>query len=109
MSKEDAIKVQWQFLLRDQFTAIETLLDGAETKIIPDSGGKKSFISKQFYVRNKSLYKLSKFSSNGKVIQGGNGASGNILVIIPIIITVQGHMSGIYTMISEIHHNVHWF
>ena len=29
-----------------------------------------------------------------------------ILFIIPIIIKIQGHVSGIYIMVSEIHNNV---
>ena len=52
------------------------------------------------------IIKLPKLSSKVKVIQIGNGESVNILLIIPIIITIQGHMFEIYVMVSEIHDSV---
>ena len=54
-------------------------------------------MSKQYYLRNESLHGLPKFNSKAKVIKVGNGESINILLIIPIIITIQGHMFAIYT------------
>ena len=45
------------------------------------------------------------FSYKAKAIHVENGV--NILFIIPIIITVQGLMSEIYTMVSDLHENVH--
>ena len=41
-----------------------------------------------------------------KVIKVGNGESVNIPVIISLIITIQGHMFEIKTMLSKIHNNV---
>ena len=38
-------------------------------KILPDSHATKSFISKQYYLRKKSLHGFPKFSSKSKVIQ----------------------------------------
>ena len=47
------------------------------------------------------------FSSKPKVIQvWGDDASVNILFVIPIIVTIQGHMFAIYTNFYEIHDNV---
>ena len=63
-------------------------------------------MSKQYYRRNKSLHEFPKFSSKANIIQVGNEASANILFIIPIIITIQGHMFDIYSMVSEIHDSV---
>ena len=51
---------------------------------------------------------MPKFRSKVKVIQAGNAASVNILFSIPIIITIQGHMFDIYSMVSEMHDNVDW-
>ena len=64
-------------------------------------------MSKQCYLRNKSLHRLPKFSSKAEVIQIGNGESVGILLIISIIITIQGNMFEIYTIVSQIHYNVH--
>ena len=63
-------------------------------------------LSKQYYLRNKCLHGLPKFSSKAKVIQVGNGESVNILFIIPTIKAIQGHMFEIYTMVSEICDNM---
>ena len=41
-----------------------------------------------------------------KVIQAGNGESFNILLIYPIIITIQVYMFEINTIVSEIHDNI---
>ena len=56
-----------------------------------DSGSTKNIMSKQYYLRNTSLHGLPKL--NSKVIQVGNEISVTILFIIPIIITIHGHMS----------------
>ena len=55
--------------------------------------------------RNKFLHGLLKFSSIAKVFQVGNAASVNNLLIVPIIITVHGHMFEINTMVSETDEN----
>ena len=50
MSREDVPKAQEQFLLTDQSTTIGTLLGGTTYKIYLDSGGTKSFMSKQYHL-----------------------------------------------------------
>ena len=62
-------------------------------------------MSKQYYLRNKSLHGLPNFSSKAKVIQVGNGESVNIMFSILIIITIKGHMFEIYGMVFEIYYN----
>ena len=91
-TKKNVIKAQEQFSITDHSTTVDTLLYVTECQIHLDRGATKSFMSKQCYLRNKSLYGLPKFSSKAKVIQVGNGEGVNILFIIPIIITVQGHI-----------------
>ena len=59
-------------------------------------------MSKLYYLRNKSLHGLPKFSLKGKFIQVGNAESINMLFIIP---SIQDYMSEICTMVSEIHDN----
>ena len=87
-------------------TTLGTLLDGTESKIFVDSDASKSFISKQYYLRNKSLIGLPKFSSKAKLIQVGKGGSVKILFIAPIIIAILGNMFEFYMMVPEINDNV---
>ena len=63
-------------------------------------------MSNQYYLRDKCLHRLPKLSTEAKVIQVGNGESVNILLIIPNIITIQGHIFGIHNMGFEIHDSV---
>ena len=67
-TKKNIIKVQEQFSITDHYTTVGTLLDGTECKIHLDSGATKSFMSKQCYLRNKSLHGLPIFSSKAKDI-----------------------------------------
>ena len=100
MLREDAFMVQEQFLLNDQsktiwtlldgttteqFKTIGTLLDGTDCKICLGSRATQSVMSKDYYLRNKSLHLFHKFSSKVRVINFWNGARGNILFIILII------------------------
>ena len=97
MATEDVVKAQEQCSYTDQSKTTGTLLNGTDCKKnLLDSSSTKSFIPKQYYFRKKSLHELPMLNSKAKVIQIGNRASVNILLIIPTIITVQGHMFEIY-------------
>ena len=58
-------------------------------------------------MRCKSLHTLPKFASTTQRIQVGNGQCVNVLFIIPVIVDIHGHRFEIYTLVSEIHENVH--
>ena len=79
------------------------MLDGRDGKILLDSAATSSFMQKEYCLRKHGL---SKFSSNAKVVNVGNGKSASILLSIPINITILGHTFEIYTMVSEIQNNV---
>ena len=49
----------------------KNLLDGTNCKIHLDSGHTKNFMPKQYYLQNKSLHGLHKFSSKTECIQVG--------------------------------------
>ena len=101
MTREDIVNSQDQFLLAKQSTTIAALLGSTVCKILLNSGPTKSFISKQNYLRNKSLHRLPKFSSKAKVVQVSKEASVNILFISSVIITSHGHKFEIDTMVSK--------
>ena len=48
--RKNVIKAQEQFSITYHCTIVGTLLDGTECKILLDSGGTKSFMSKQYYL-----------------------------------------------------------
>ena len=60
-------------------------------------------MSKSHYLHCKSLHSLPKFASITQRIQVGNGQSGSVLFIIPIIIDINGQRFEVYTLLSEIH------
>ena len=81
-------------------------MDGTKCQLLLDTGTSKSFMSKSFYMRCKSLHTLPKFATTTQKIQVGNGQCIGILFIIPVIVEIHGHRFEIYTLVSEIHENV---
>ena len=71
-----------------------------------DTGTSKSYMSKSYFMRCKSLHSLPKFTSTTTRIQVGNGQYVGVLFVIPVIMTIQNHRFEIFTLVSEIHENV---
>ena len=71
-----------------------------------DTGVSKSYMSKSYFMRCKSLHSLPKFNSTTTRIQVGNGQYVGVLFIIPVIVTIQNHRFEIFTLVSDIHENV---
>ena len=55
----------------------------------------------------KLLHTLPKFTFTTQRIQVGNCQCVSVLFIIPVIVDIHGHGFEIYTLVSEIHENVH--
>ena len=66
----------------------------------------KSYMSKSYFLRCKSLHSLPKFTSTTTRIQIGNRQYVGVLFAIPIIMTIQKHRFEIFTLVSEIQENV---
>ena len=64
-----------------------------------DTGASKSFMSKSFYLRCKTLHTLPKFGSNVQRIQVRNGQYMSVLLVIPVITDVHGHRFEVFTLI----------
>ena len=105
-TRSDKLKAEELFPISEHGYTLGKLLDVTECQLLLDTGTSKSFISKSFYMRCKSLHSLPKFSSKMQRIQVGNGQCVSVLFIIPVIIDVHGHRFEIYTLVSEIHENV---
>ena len=82
------------------------LLDGTECDILVDTGMSKSYMSKSYFMRCKSLHSLPKLTSTTARIQVGSGQYVGVLFVIPVIMTIQNHRFEIFTLVSEIHKNV---
>ena len=70
------------------------------------TGATKSYISKSYYLRCKTLHVLPKFSSNTQRIQVGNGQYVSVLFVIPVVINIHGHRFEIFNLVSKIHNNL---
>ena len=106
MTRDTKIKAEERFPITGQGFASGKLLDGMECQILLDSGATKSYMSKSYYLRYKTLHVLTKFSSNMQGIQVGNGQYVSVLFVIPVIIDIHRHRFESFTLVSEIHDNV---
>ena len=71
-----------------------------------DTGTSKSYMSKSYFLRCKSLHSLPKFTSTTTRIQVGNGQYVGVLFVTVVIMTIQKQRFDIFTLVSEIHENV---
>ena len=106
MTRSTRIKAEERFPITGQGFASGKLLDGTECQILLDTGATKSYMSKSYYLRCKTLHVLPKFSSNMQSIQVGNGPYVSVLFVIPVIIDIHRHRFEIFTLVSEIHDNI---
>ena len=106
MMRDTKIKTEKTFPITGQGFASGKLLDGTECQILLDTGATKSYMSKSYYLRCKTLHSLPKFSSNTQRIQVGNGQYVSVLFVIPVVIDVHQHRFEIFTLVPEIHNNV---
>ena len=106
MTRNTRIKAEERFPITGRGFASGKLLDGTECQILLDTGATKSYMSKLYYLRCKTLHVLPKFSSDMQRIQVGNGQYVSVLFVIPVIIDIHGHRFEIFTLLSEIHDNV---
>ena len=107
MTRDTKIKTEERFPITGQGFASGKLLDGTECQILLDTGATKSYMSKSYYLQCKTLHALLKFSSNTQRIQVGNGQYVSVLFVIPVITDIHKHRFEIFTLVSEIHDNVH--
>ena len=91
MTRDIEVKAEEGFPITAHGYTNGKLLDGTECGILVDTGIRKSYMSKSYYMRCKSLHSLPKFTSATTRIQVGNRQYVGLLFIIPIILTIQNH------------------
>ena len=106
MTRDTEVKTEENFAITVHGYTRGKLLDGTECDILMDTGMTKSYMSKSYFIRCKSLHSLPKLTSTTTRIKVGNGQYIGVLFIIPVILTIQNHRFEIFTLVSEIHENV---
>ena len=106
MKREEVKKAEESFPISEQGIVMGKLMNGEECQILLDTGASKSYMSKPYYLKCKSLHKLPKFASKMQRIQVGNGQYVGVLFVIPVIIEIDKHRLEVFTLVSEIFDNV---
>ena len=75
------------------------LLDDTDCQILLNTGMSKSYMSKLYYLKGKTLHTLPKFASNMQRIQVGNGKHVGVLFVIPVIIDIHGHGFEVFRLV----------
>ena len=106
MKREEVMKAEESFPILEQGFIIGKLMNSEECQILLDTGASKSYMSKSYYMKCKSLHKLPKFTSKTQRIQVGNGQYVVVLFVILVIVEINNHRLEVFTLISEIFDNI---
>ena len=106
MKREDIMKAEESFPISEQGFVIGKVLNGEECQILLGTGASKSYMSKSYYLRCKTLHGLPKFASKTQRIQVGNGQYVGVLFVILVIVEICSHRLEVFTLVSEIFINV---
>ena len=88
MKRDKVMKAEESFPISEQGFVMVKLMNGEECQILLDMGASKSYMSKSYYLRCKSLHNLPKFASKTQRIQVGNGQYVGVLFVIPVIVEI---------------------
>ena len=106
MKREEVLKAEESFPISEQGFVKGKLINGKECQILLDTGASKSYMSKSYYLRCKSLHNLPKFALKTQRIQVGNGQYVGVLFVIPVIVEINKHRLEVFMLVSEIFDNV---
>ena len=99
VTRETKVKAEEKFPASGQGYTMAKLLDDTDCQILLDTGATKSYMSKLFYLKCKTLHALPKFSSNMQRVQVGNGQYVGFLFIIPAIVDIHGHRFEVFMLV----------
>ena len=106
VTREYVIKAEEKFPISRQGYTNGKLLDQTECSILIETDVHKSYMSKSYYMRCKSLHALTKFASTTQRVQVDNRQYVAVLFVIPVIVAFHGHRFVVFTLVSEIHDNI---
>ena len=87
-------------------TSQGALMGETPMTVLFDTGARKSYMSKSFYMANTSLHTLPKFSTTSKGIIVGNCQLVPVMFIIPITCFIQDDVFEIFTMMADMHEGI---
>ena len=106
MKRDEVMKAEESFPISEQGFVMDQLMNGEECQILLDTGASKSYMSKSYYLRCKSLHNLPKFASKRQRIPVGNGQYVEVLFVILVIVEINKHRLEVFMLVSEIFDNV---
>ena len=106
MTRDTEGRTEERFPITAQGYTSGEVLDGTDCEILIDIGASKSYMSKSYFLKCKSLHTLPKVTSNAQRIQVGNGQYVGVLFVIPVILTIREYRFEVFTLGSEIYENV---
>ena len=106
MKREEVLKAEESFPISEQGFVMGKLINGKECQILLDMGASKSYMSKSYYLRCKSLHNIPKFASKTQRMQVGNSQYVGVLFVIPVIVEIHKHRLEVFTLVLEIFDNV---
>ena len=106
MKRDEVMKAEESFPISEQEFVMGKLMNGKECQIFLDTGASKSYMSKSYYLRCKSLHNLPKFALKTQRNQVGNGQYVGVLFVIPVIVEINKHRLEVFMLVSEIFDNV---
>ena len=106
MKRNIEVKAEENFPMTSRGYTRGQLLDGTDCDVLIDTGTRKSYMSKSYFLQWKLLHVMPKFTSTTKRIQVSNGQYVGVLFVIPVIIIIQNHRFQIFTLVLETHENV---
>ena len=106
MKREEVMKAEESFPISEQGFVMGKLMNSEECQILLDTAVSKSYMSKSYYLKCKSLHRLPKFTLKTQRIQVGNGQYVGVVFVIPVIVEINKHRLEVFTILSEIFDNV---
>ena len=106
MTRDMEVKAEENFPITTCSYTKGKLMDKTECEMLEETGASKSYMSKSYFMRCKSLHSMPKFTSTTTRIQVDNRQYIGILFIILVIMTIQNYRFEIFTLVSKIHENV---
>ena len=91
ITRTSTVKAEETIFISDHGNTEGKLLDDTEYHTLIDIGARKSYMSKIYFLRCKSLHSLPQFISKTQRIQVGNGQYISVLFIIPVVIEIHSH------------------
>ena len=96
-TRKSVIRVEEGFPISGQGYTVDKLSNKTECRTLIDMGASKSYMSKSFYMKSRTLHTLPKFAPTTQRTLVGNAQYVAVLFIIPVIIHVHGHIFEVFT------------